>query len=135
MAHAERPKLGGVTTVSLLVVIFIGTAVGAVVGLVLGGSMSHVALAIIAGLAATLVGSALRNVLVFRKIGVGPNDAAIPTVVLVYAAIASLAGSLAGLELAILLEEPFPVWIGTLAGLLSSILMALLMVTYHLPKE
>ena len=74
MAHAERPKLGGVTTVSLLVVILIGTVVGALVGLVLGGSVSHVALAIIAGLAATLVGSALRNVLVYRKIGVGTND-------------------------------------------------------------
>jgi hypothetical protein len=30
---------------------------------------------------------------------------------------------------------PLPVWIGALAGLLSSILMGLLMVTYHMPKE
>ena len=136
MAHAGRPKLGGVTTVSLLVVILIGTVVGAMVGVVLSGSTIHEALlAVIAGLAATFAGAIARNLLVFRKIGVGPNDAAIPLVVLVYAAIASISGGLAGLEIALLLHEPFPVWIGTLAGLMSSILMGLLMVTYHMTKE
>jgi len=33
------------------------------------------------------------------------------------------------------LHEPFPVWTGALAGLLSSILMGLLMITYRMPKE
>ena len=123
---------GGVTTVSLLVVILVGTAVGAVIGLLLRGSIAHgVALAVIAGLAATIVATLARNFLVSRKIGVGPDDAAVPTIVLIYGAMASIAGSLAGLELAKLLHEPFPVWTGALAGLLSSILMALLMITYH----
>ena len=108
---------GGVTTVGLLVVILVGTAVGALVGLFLRGSIAHgVALAVIAGLAATIVATVARNFLVSRKIGVGPDEAAIPTIVLIYGAMASIAGSLAGLELAKLLHEPFPVWTGALAG-------------------
>jgi hypothetical protein len=123
---------GGVTTVSLLVVILVGTAVGAVIGLLLRGSIAHgVVLAVIAGLAATLVATLARNFLVSRKIGVGPDDVAVPTVILIYGLIASIAGSLAGLELARLLHEPFPVWTGALAGLFSSILMALLMIAYR----
>ena len=127
---------GGATTVGLLVVILVGTAVGALVGMVLRGSIAHgVTLAVSAGLAATIVATLARNFLVSRKIGVGPDDAAVPGVVLIYGAITSIAGSLAGLELAKLLHEPFPVWTGALAGLLSSILLGLLMITYHMPKE
>ena len=125
--------MAGATTLSLLVVLIVGTVVGALVGLVLGGTITHGSLlAIVAGLIATIAATTARNTLVFRKIRVGPNNSAIPTIVLVYAGIASLVGSLAGLELAMLLHEPFPVWIGALAGLLSSILMALLMITYHM---
>ena len=124
------PK-GGVTTVSLLVVLLVGTGIGALVGL-LAGSVSHgVVLALVAGLAGTIGAVIVRNALVHRKIGVGPDDTAIPITVATYALIASIAGSLAGLEVANLLHEAFPVWIGTLAGLMSSILMGLLMVTYH----
>jgi hypothetical protein len=125
------PK-GGVTTVSLLVVLLVGTGIGALLGLFLGGSVSHGAvLALVAGVAATIGAVIVRNALVHRKIGVGPDDTAIPTAVAIYALIASIAGSLAGLEVANLLHEAFPVWIGTLAGLMSSILMGLLMVTHH----
>jgi hypothetical protein len=125
--------MAGVTTLSLLVVLFVGTVVGALVGLVFGGTITHFSLlAIVAGLIATIAATSARNVLVFREIGVGPSDAAIPTIVLIYAGIASVVGSLAGLELALLLHEPFPVWIGALAGLLSSILMGLLMIAYHM---
>jgi hypothetical protein len=100
--------------------------------LFLGGSVSHGAvLALVAGVAATIGAVIVRNALVHRKIGVGPDDTSIPTTVAIYGLIASIAGSLAGLEVAILLHEAFPVWIGTLAGLMSSISMGLLMVTYH----
>ncbi len=52
--------------------------------------------------------------------------------VIVYAAVASLAGSAAALEVAQQSHlEDSPVWIGTLAGLFSAILMAMLMITYH----
>jgi Na+/citrate or Na+/malate symporter len=127
-------RTGGVTTISMLVVLIVGTVIGAFVGLVLGGTISHRAvLALVAGLAGTIGAAIVRNALVYRQIGVGPNDEAIPAVVVIYAAIAAIAGSLGGLELARLLHEPSPVWIGTLSGLLSSILMALLMIAYHTP--
>jgi hypothetical protein len=58
-----------------------------------------------------------------------------PWLVLLYGVIASLAGSLAGYEIAVLYEELLPFIIGGLAGLLSSILMGLIMITYHMPKE
>ena len=51
--------------------------------------------------------------------------------VIVYSAIASLAGSSAAMEVAQQSEVFAPVWIGTLAGLFSSILLAMLMITYH----
>jgi hypothetical protein len=53
-------------------------------------------------------------------------------VVLTFAVIASIAGSLAGHDVATLAGEASPVWMGTLAGLFSSLLMALLMITYYM---
>ena len=53
---------------------------------------------------------------------------------MVYGLIAAVVASLGGLELAQLLHEPFPVWIGTLAGLLSSVSMGLLLIAYHTPN-
>lgn len=110
----------------------IGTGAGALVGLIFGNSLGHdVVLALVSGLTAAIAAALVRNELVHRQIGVGPSDTTIPTIVIVHAAFASIIGSLAGLELAVLLDEPFPVWIGTLAGLLSSILTGLLIVTFH----
>jgi hypothetical protein len=124
--------MSGVTTASLLVVLIVGTIIGALVGMVLGNSMPPDALlAILAGLAGTVAGAVARNALVDQGIAVGEYEAALPTPILVFAVIASLVGSLAGLEVALLLHEPFPVWIGALAGLLSSILTGLLVIVYH----
>jgi hypothetical protein len=66
-----------------------------------------------------------------RGSGVGPDDSGTPTLVIVYSAIASLAGSAAAVEAATLSQLLSPVWLGTLAGLFSSILLSLLMITYH----
>jgi hypothetical protein len=124
--------MSGVTTVSLLVVLFVGTIIGALVGMLLGNSIPPDApLAILAGLTGTVAGAVARNALVDQGIGVGEYEAALPRTVLLFAVIASFVGSLAGLELALLLHEPFPVWIGALAGLLSSILTGLLVISYH----
>jgi hypothetical protein len=124
--------MSGVTTVSLLVVLIVGTIIGALVGMLLGNSIPPDApLAILAGLTGTVAGAVTRNALVDQGIGVGEYEAALPTTVLFFAAIASFVGSLAGLELALLLHEPFPIWIGALAGLLSSILTGLLVIAYH----
>ena len=74
----------------------------------------------------------MRNLVLARGAGLGPDDSKTPMLVIVYAAIASLgAGSLA-LEVA---EHSglggAPVMIGTMAGLFASILLSMLMVTYH----
>ena len=101
------------TSASILVVVFTAAVVGALIGLGLGGFISNaVVLALIAGFVGTLAASVARNTLVHRFSGVGPDDSRVPSVVLTYAVIA--------------------VWIGTLAGLFSAVLMALLMITYYM---
>jgi hypothetical protein len=52
-----------------------------------------------------------------------------------FSAMASLAGSAAAVEVAHASHYDSPVWIGTLAGLFSSILMALLMMAYYMNPE
>ena len=126
-------RTGGVATVSMLVLLIVGTAIGALVGLVLGGSFQHAVVAIIAGMAGTFVAVIAQNALVHRQIGVGTEEEPIPMAIMVCGLIAAVAASLGGLELAFLLHEPFPVWIGTLAGLLSSVVMGLITVAYHAP--
>jgi len=124
------------TFASILVVVFTAAVVGALIGLGLGGFVSNlVVLALIAGFLGTLAASFVRNKLVYRFSGVGPDDSRVPNVVLTYAVIASIAGSLAGHDVATLAGESSPVWIGTLAGLFSSVLMALLMITYYMNPQ
>jgi hypothetical protein len=121
------------TSASILVVVFTAAVVGALIGLGLGGFIGNaVVLALIAGFVGTLAASVVRNTLLHRFSGVGPDDSRVPGVVLTYAAIASVAGSLAGHDVATLVADVAPVWIGTLAGLFSAVLMALLMITYYM---
>ncbi|MCJ7599053.1 MAG: hypothetical protein MUO41_10615 [Methyloceanibacter sp.] len=121
------------TSASILVVVLTAAVVGAVVGLALGGVISNeVVLALVAGFLGTMAASVVRNTLVHRFSGMGPDDSRMPNVVLTFAVIASIAGSLAGHDIATLLGEASPVWIGTLAGLFSSVLMSLLMITYYM---
>ncbi len=123
----------GKTSMSIIILLLIATAVGALVGLMLGGVITGSrTLAITAGLIATLVASIARYKLVFLGAGVGPDDSKVPGVVVVNAAIASIAGSLAAHDIAgHIASPPTPVIMGTFAGLLSAVLLALLMVTYH----
>ncbi len=121
------------TSASVLIVLLVGVAVGALVGLLLDGTMENWYIALLAGFLASTIGVVIRNMLLARGAGLGPDDSKTPMLVLIYAAISSLgAGSLA-LELARRsgLEADGPVWIGTLAGLFASILLVMLMVTYH----
>ena len=119
------------TSASLLIVLIVGTVVGALTGLIVGGGIEALYLAFLAGLLGTTIGAVVRNLIVSRGAGLGPDDSRTPFLVIVYAAVASLAGSSAAIEVARLSEVSSPVWIGTLAGLFSSILLAMLMVTYH----
>ena len=120
------------TSASLLIVIIVGTAVGALIGLAIGGGLDPLYLAIAAGFLGTIVGAIARNMIMVRGSGSGPDDSRTPTLVVVYSAVASLAGSAAAVEIARRSDlAGSSVWIGALAGLFSAILLAMLMITYH----
>jgi hypothetical protein len=119
------------TSASLLIVLIAGTVIGALTGLLLGGSLDALYLAIVAGFLGTIIAAVVRNYIFVRGSGAGPDDSRTPMLVIVYSAVASLAGSSAAIEVARLSELGSPVWIGTLAGLFSSILLAMLMIAYH----
>jgi hypothetical protein len=119
------------TSASLLIVLVVGTVAGALTGLVLAGVVDGLLLTFIAGLLGTIIAAVARNMIMARGPGAGPDDSKTPVLVIVYSAIASLAGSSAAIEVARLSEVSAPVWLGTLAGLFSTILLAMLMIAYH----
>jgi len=119
------------TSASLLIVLFVGTVVGALVGLAVGGAMGALYLAVLAGFLGAIVAAIVRNFVMMRGSGAGPDDSRTPLLVIVYSVVASLAGSAAAKEVSDVSEISSGVWIGTLAGLFSAILMAMLMITYH----
>ena len=119
------------TSASLLIVLLIGTLVGALTGLALGGSVGELPLTILAGLLGTIIAGVARNRIMVHGPGAGPDDSRTPVLVIVYSAIASLAGSSTAIEVARLSQVSAPAWLGTLAGLFSSILLSMLMITYH----
>lgn len=119
------------TSASLLIVIVVGMIVGGLTGLALGGTLSGLALAIVAGFVSVLFGAVARNVVVARGAGAGPDTLRTPALVIFYGLVASLGGSGLGVEIAQLSGQSTATFIGALAGLFSAILMALLMITYH----
>jgi uncharacterized membrane protein YfcA len=131
--QAGQIREGGqeMTSASLLIVLFVGTVVGAVTGLVVGASFHSDYLAILAGFLGALCAVIVRNFVIAKGVGVGPDDSKTPVLVVVYAIIASLAGSLAAKEVLDFSELTAPVGLGALAGLFSACLLALLMITYH----
>lgn len=134
-------------SVNLLVVLIVGTAVGALTGLGLDGLVSDFYLAMIAGVLATIVAGIVRNT-VMTRIGTEPDlstrpllmmiysavaiDRRIPLRVMMYSAVASLAGSVAAVQVATESELTSSVAIGTLAGLFAGILMAMLIIVYDM---
>jgi hypothetical protein len=119
------------TSASLLIVLFVGTVVGAMTGLFVGGAVNPDLLAILAGFLGAVISAVVRNFLLARVTGVGPDDSRTPGAVILFAAVASLAAGLGAKELSDLNHFTSGVWIGTLAGLFSSILLAMLMIVYH----
>jgi hypothetical protein len=119
------------TSANLLIVLLVGTVVGALAGLGLGDFFSNPwYLALVAGFLGTIVAALVRDFIVRRGGALGPDSSRIPALVLVYAVIASLAGSSAATEVAQQSDMTASVWVGTLAGLFSSILMSMLMIAY-----
>jgi uncharacterized membrane protein YfcA len=114
------------TSARLLLVLFVGTVVGAITGLVVGDSFNADYLAILAGFLGCVTGVISRNI-----IGLGPDDTKTPWLVTIYAIVASLAGSLAAKEVSDFSEIAAPAGIGGLAGLFSALLLAMLLITYY----
>jgi hypothetical protein len=123
----------GVISMSIVILVLIATAIGAITGLVLDGMLLGTRqLAVASGFIATVIASIARYKLVFLGAGVGADERKVPMVLVVNAAIASIAGSLAAHDIAgLIADPPSSVMIGTFAGLLSAVLMAMLMITYH----
>jgi hypothetical protein len=120
------------TSASLLVVIIVGTIVGALTGLATGVDIGPLWLAILSGFFATIISAIARNVIIARGAGAGEDTSRTPVLVIVYGAVASLAGSALGVEVARLAGlGTSGTLIGALAGLFSVILMAMLLITYH----
>jgi hypothetical protein len=137
-------------SVNLIIVLLVGSIVGALTGAALGGLISALYLAMIAGVLATIVAGIVRNTIMTR-VGNEPNMAGIPQLmiiysavaidrripfrVIVYSALASLAGSVSAVEITQLNALTSPVLLGTLAGLFAGVLMSILMLVYEIhPK-
>jgi len=132
----EVTNLTGVTSASLLVVMLVAMALGALAGLLLGGWLEPLLLAVIAGFVGTVTAGIVRNTLLIYAWGAaGVEDAGTPFVVITYAAVASLAGSLAADRIALLIGAMPAVAIGGLAGLLSGVLLGLLMMAYRMNPD
>ena len=102
-------------SVTIIIVLIVGSAVGALTGKVIGGLVSALYLAMIAGVLATIVAGIVRNTILTR-IGMEPDtsriprlmmiysavaiDRQIPVRVIIYSAISSLAGSTAAVQIA-----------------------------------
>jgi hypothetical protein len=138
-------------SLNILIMLVVGAVVGALTGKGLGGLVSDLYLAMIAGVLATIIAGIVRNTLMTRMGGTEPDfsgmpmlmlvysavavDRRIPAKVIIYAAIASLAGSAAAVQVAAEGEFTSPVWIGTLAGLFAGILMAILLMVYEIRPQ
>ena len=132
----EAPE--GVISASLVIVTLVATAVGAVIGLLLGGFLPPGSrlIAIQAGFIATVVASIARYKLVALGARADVDEARIPMVLVANAAIASIAGSLAAHDLmGFVGAQTSPALLGALAGLLSAVLTALLMIAYHINPD
>lgn len=129
----EATNLSGITSASLLVVTVVSTTIGALVGLSLGGWLEPALLAVTAGFLGTVAAGILRNTFLVAAWGAaGVEDTGTPIVVVTYAAVASLAGSLAADRIALLIGAMPAVVVGGFAGLLSAVLLGLLMVAYRM---
>jgi len=123
------------TTASVLIVMIVATVVGGVIGMVLGGSVNVFVLAIAAGFLGVIAAAIVRNYILVRVAQSGPDDSGIPAIIVVFSLVASVAGSLAAEELSDEVLQFPPALLGAFAGLLSSVLMVMLMVTYHMNPD
>ncbi len=123
------------TSASILVVLIVAIVIGGITGLALGGSVSVFVLAFAAGFIGVVTAGIVRNYVLVRIVGSGPNDSGIPSLIVVFAAVASVAGSLAAEDISESLLHLSPAMVGAFVGLISSVLMVMLMVAYHMNSD
>jgi hypothetical protein len=123
------------TSASILVVLIVAIVIGGITGMVLGGSVSVFVLALLSGFLAVIAAAVARNYVLVRIAGSGPDDSGIPVVIVVFAAVASIAGSLAAEDIGESVLHLSPAMLGAFAGLISSVLMVMLMATYHMNPD
>jgi uncharacterized membrane protein YeaQ/YmgE (transglycosylase-associated protein family) len=70
------------TSASLLIVLIAGTVVGALTGLIVGGNLEALYLAILAGFLGTVIAAIVRNFIMVRGSGVWPDDSRTPMLVI-----------------------------------------------------
>ena len=68
----------GTTSASLLIVLLVGTVVGATTGLALGDALNADLLAILAGFLGAILAAVVRNLVMVRGVGVGPDNSRTP---------------------------------------------------------
>lgn len=119
---------------SVLLIMVVSVIVGGAAG-ALFASAGDTWVAILAGLFAVIFSNFVRNIWMRRGLRLGPDDRRVPNVVLVFAAVASLAGSMTALELMQIVTQLAPLVLGMVSGIISALLMAMLMITYHMNPD
>ena len=120
-------------SVNLFVVLILCTVVGAFTGLVLGDLVGHLYLAMIAGVLATAIAVAARNlripqlVVVYSALAI---ERPIPSRVIAYSVVTALVAGAAAIGIAHEANLTSSVTIGALGGLIAGLLMAMLMIVY-----
>jgi len=119
--------------VNSLIAVILCSVVGAFTGLMLGGLIPDWLMALLAGLFATIIAGAVRNMRISQLMFIYDAlaiERGIPIRLIACSALASVFGSLAAVGVAAMSEATSRVLIGTMAGLFSGILMVMLMVVY-----
>ncbi len=123
------------TSASVLIVLIVAIVIGGITGLVLGDAINIYILGLVSGFLGVIAAATARNYVLVRLAGVGPDDSCIPAVVVSFSIVASIAGSLAAEDIGETVFQLPPAMLGAFAGLVSSVLMVMLMVTYHMNPD
>jgi hypothetical protein len=125
-------------TVNLLIVLVLCSVVGAFTGLMIGDLVGDLYLAIIAGLFATVIAVAARNiripqlVVIYSALGL---EQPLPKGVIAYSIITSLIGGAAAIGVATVAGWTTSITIGALGGFFAGMLMLMLVMAYDLARS
>jgi hypothetical protein len=123
--------------INFLIVLVLCTILGAFTGLIVGGLVGHLYLAIIAGLLATVIAVAARNVRIPQLVVIYSAlaiEQPLPMRVILYSIITSIIAGLAAIGTASVAGWTTSVTIGALGGFFAGLLMLMLVMAYDLAK-